>query len=164
MIVYKIKLFRLQQIITLQVRLWWFCWHLLASALTFSAFDISGSICLQDSWDYLRIRNLNFSSNFTIWFGTAVFLTTSMPHDEHTFHACDKMMSGWHDSLMLKLALQPVGDQSLVGRQSLANYSHTSCWRNHSQRTHEICRRPISNRSATVWWLVGDWLRVFRKP
>ena len=50
-----------------------------------------------------------------------------MPHDEHTFNAFGEMMSGWQDSFMLKLALQPVGDQSPIGLQSVANESQTSC-------------------------------------
>ena len=43
-----------------------------------------------------------------------------MPHDAH---ACGVMMSGWQDSLMLKLALSPVSDQSPMGRQSIADKS-----------------------------------------
>ena len=43
-----------------------------------------------------------------------------MTHDAHTFNACGEMMSGWQDSLMLKLALQPVADKSQIGRQSVA--------------------------------------------
>ena len=50
-----------------------------------------------------------------------------MPHDEHTLNACGDMMSGWQDSLMLKLALQLVGDQSPIGRQSIADKLQTSC-------------------------------------
>ena len=73
------------------------------------------------------------------------------------------IMSGWQDSLMLKLALQFVGDQSPISRKSIADKSQTSCWRFHSQYIHEIGRRQIGDRSATVQRLVGDWSRTYRK-
>ena len=44
-----------------------------------------------------------------------------MPHDANTLNVCGEMMSGWQDSFMLKLALQPVGNWSsliLVADQS----------------------------------------------
>ena len=38
------------------------------------------------------------------------------------------IMSGWQDSLLvLKLAQQLVGDQSPIGRKSIADKSQTSC-------------------------------------
>ena len=43
-----------------------------------------------------------------------------MPHDANTFNSCDEMMSGWQDSFVLKLALQPVSDQLPIGSQSAA--------------------------------------------
>ena len=49
-------------------------------------------------------------------------MTTSMPHDANIFKACDKMISGWQNSFLMKLALQPVGDQSLISRRLVAEY------------------------------------------
>ena len=49
-----------------------------------------------------------------------------MTHLFSTFVVGD-MMSGWQDSLMLKLALQLVSDQSPIGRKSIADKSQTSC-------------------------------------
>ena len=37
------------------------------------------------------------------------------------------IMSGWQDSLMLKLALQLVGDKSSIGHKSIADKSQYSC-------------------------------------
>ena len=45
-----------------------------------------------------------------------------MPHDAHTLNAWVEMVLGWQDSLMLKLALQPVGSH-----QSVADLSQISC-------------------------------------
>ena len=50
-----------------------------------------------------------------------------MPHDAHTFNACVEMKSEWQDSYILKLALQPVDDQSPIGHQSVTVKSQTSC-------------------------------------
>ena len=50
-----------------------------------------------------------------------------MPNDAHTFNDCGDMMSGWQDSLVLKLALQSVGDQSPIGCKSITDKSQTSC-------------------------------------
>ena len=74
------------------------------------------------------------------------------------------IMSGWQDSLMVKLALQLVGDQSPIGRKSIAHKSHTSCWGFHNQYIHKIGWRQIGDRSATVRRLVDDWLPTSRKP
>ena len=49
-----------------------------------------------------------------------------MSHDAKTFNVCDNVMSGWQDSFVLKLALQPVGEQSLIGRRSVADRSPIS--------------------------------------
>ena len=56
-----------------------------------------------------------------------------MPDDAHTFNACGEMMSGCKDSLMLKLALQPVDDQ-LLKRLGATDF----------------VRRPIANLAATL--------------
>ena len=66
------------------------------------------------------------------------------------------IMSGWQDSLILKLALQLVGDQSPIGRKSIADKSQTSCKGFHNQYIHKIGRRQIGDRSATVQRHVGD--------
>ena len=67
--------------------------------------------------------SLNFGSNFyrLTWY-YCLFFTTSMPYDAHTSNACDEMMPGWQGSVMLKLALQPVADQSPIGRRLVADY------------------------------------------
>ena len=62
-----------------------------------------------------------------------------MPHDAHTFNTCVEMMSLWQDSLMLKLALQPVGNQLTIGHQSVAE-----------NFTAKIFMKSVSNRMATV--------------
>ena len=84
-----------------------------SSELTFSAFDISGSIA-----EIIRIKNLNLVL-------LSIF-TTSMPHDAHTINTYGEMISGWQDSFMLKLALQPVGVTSPFSRESVADKSKTS--------------------------------------
>ena len=86
-----------------------------------------------------------------------------MMHLFSTLVVCD-IMSGWQDSLMLKLALQLFGDQSPIGRKSIADKSQTSCWGFHNQYIHKIGRRHIGDRSATVRRLVGDWSPTSRKP
>ena len=69
----------------------------------------------------IRISSMTFRSSVysLIWY--CCLFTTSMPHDAHTFHAFfDEIISGWPDSLMLKLSLQTVGVQSPIDRQSIA--------------------------------------------
>ena len=76
----------------------------------------------------VRIKSLNNGSNFyRLIRYYCLLLTTSTPNDTHTFNACGVMMSGWQDSFMLKLALQPVGDQSSIDRKSVADLSQTGC-------------------------------------
>ena len=87
------------------------------------------------------------------------FLTTSMPHDAHTFNACDEMISGWQYSFMLKLALQPVSDQSPIGRQSVANLSPTSL---QDFKTVKVFMKSVGDRSAIDQRLFGDMLATDR--
>ena len=68
----------------------------------------------------IRISSMTFRSNVYRLIGYCCLFTTSMPHDAHTSNACDEIMSGWQDSLMLKLSLQSVGVQSPIGRPSIA--------------------------------------------
>ena len=46
-----------------------------------------------------------------------------MPHDANTFNSCGEMMSGLQDSFLLKLALQPVGDQSPISHRRFQSQS-----------------------------------------
>ena len=43
-----------------------------------------------------------------------------MPHDANTFNVCGEVMPGWQDSFLLKLALQPVGNQLLISSRPVA--------------------------------------------
>ena len=63
-----------------------------------------------------------------------------MPHDAHTFNACGEMMSGWQDSLMLKVALQPVS-QSPISRRLVAE-----------DFTAKVFMKSVEDRSA----MLGD--------
>ena len=40
---------------------------------------------------------------------------------DHHHNACGEMMSGWQDSFMLNLALQPVGSQLPIGHKSVGD-------------------------------------------
>ena len=72
-----------------------------------------------------------------------------MPHDAHTFKACGEMVSGWQDSYMFKLALQPVGDQSPIGRQSVAFHG-------------KVFMISVGDRLAIDQGLFGDLLATDR--
>ena len=45
-----------------------------------------------------------------------------MPHDAHIFNACGEMISRGQYSFMLKLVLQPVGNQSSYSRQLVSDF------------------------------------------
>ena len=90
---------------------------------TFSAFHILiylAQFVSRTAEIIIRISSMTFRSNVyrLLWY--CCLFTTSMPHDAHTFNACDERLSGWQDSLMLKLSLQTVGVQSPIDRQSIA--------------------------------------------
>ena len=80
-----------------------------------------------------------------------------MPHDANTFSACGEMMSRWQKVFWMKLALQPVADQSPISRRLVAEDFIVKVF-------HEIGRRLIGDRSATVRRLVGDCTATSRKP
>ena len=114
----------------------------------------------------LRIRSLNFSSNCyrLIWYWYLFWQPLCLMMHLFSTLVVGDIMSGWQDILMLKLALQLVGDQSPIGRKSIVDKSQTSWWGFHSQYIYEIGRRQIGDRSATVRRVVGDWSPTSRKP
>ena len=71
-----------------------------------------------------------------------------MPHDAHTFNACGEMMSGWQDSLMLKLALQPV----MICHQSPVSHPLVA-----EDFTAKVFMKSAGDRSA-IDGLVSDQL------
>ena len=73
-----------------------------------------------------------------------------MPRDAHTFNACGEFMAGWKDSLMLKLALQPVGrpvaSQSPISRRLVAE-----------DFTAKVFMKSVGDRSAAVRRQIADF-------
>ena len=61
------------------------------------------------------------------------------------------IMSGWQDSLMLKLALQLVGDKSSITSQSPISRRIVA-----EVFTADIFMKSVGDRSATVRRLVSD--------
>ena len=74
-----------------------------------------------------------------------------MPHDANTFNACDEMMSGWQDSFVLKLALQPVRYQLPIGRQSATISRRLVA----EDFTAKVSMKWVGDRSATVQQLIA---------
>ena len=68
-----------------------------------------------------------------------------MPHDATTFSACGELMSGWQDSFLLKLALQPIGDQSPISRRLVAEDSRVKVFMKLVGDRSATCRRPIAD-------------------
>ena len=111
-----------------------------SSERTFSAFDICPAQFVSRIAEIIiRIRGLNFSSNFyrLIWY-CCLFLTTSMPYGAHTFKACGEVMSGWQDSLMLPVScvakdftakefMKSVDDRLVTDWQLFSDSSVTDC-------------------------------------
>ena len=71
----------------------------------------------------------------------------------HTFNACGEMITGWQDSLMLKLALKPVSDQSPIIRRLFAE-----------DFTANVFMKSVGDRSAVYRRLFGDCSLTSRKP
>ena len=73
-----------------------------------------------------------------------------MSHDATTFSTCGEMMSGWQDSFMLKVALQPIGDQSLISRRLVAEDFRI-----------KVFMKSVGDRSATCRRLIADFWKTF---
>ena len=64
----------------------------------------------------------DFGSNFyhLLWC-CCLSLATHMPHDLNTFDTCGEMISGRQDRILLKLALQPLGDKLATTRRAVSD-------------------------------------------
>ena len=105
-----------------------FCWDILSSELfTFSIwyFWLNSSI---GQLIFINIfRSLNFGSKFyNLFWCYGLVLTNSIPQVANTFNACGETMFWWQDSILLKLALQPICDQSPIGCRLVVDWSPIS--------------------------------------
>ena len=71
-----------------------------------------------------------------------------MPHDAQPFNVCAEMMSGWQDSFMLMLVLQPVGDHTISHRLGIEDFTVKVFMKSVDDRS-EIDRRLLGDLSTT---------------
>ena len=146
-------------------------WLWPSSSELFQHLTFSSTLSLGQLRYIIRIRCLNFCSNFyhLLWW-CCLFLATSLAHDANTFNACGEMMSGWQDSFVWSWPCNLLP----TNQWPVADGSPISCWNRSATDWQPISTdQPLQlvsdgNQSCiSCMWrliLICDWLATLLQP